>query len=108
MQADSELRERLEQISGDGGAAGIEYEDGKPTAMKRSVRNNMFRLKKLQNNPMQRRYGWSLNPVGKSTRRAKDLQILELAELPRVIIQRHSEDAEHSSLRYLDGAAQAT
>ncbi|KAJ6036697.1 hypothetical protein N7540_000976 [Penicillium herquei] len=44
MQADAELRERLEQISGDGGAAGIEYEDGKPTAMKRSVRNNMFRL----------------------------------------------------------------
>ncbi|KAJ5629384.1 hypothetical protein N7528_003041 [Penicillium herquei] len=44
LQADAELRERLEQISGDGGAAGIEYEDGKPTAMKRSVRENMFRL----------------------------------------------------------------
>ncbi|GKZ45233.1 hypothetical protein AbraIFM66951_007835 [Aspergillus brasiliensis] len=42
-QADQELRERLEQMSGDGGAAGIEYEDGKPNAMKRSVRNNMFR-----------------------------------------------------------------
>ncbi|PYH90253.1 hypothetical protein BO71DRAFT_334888 [Aspergillus ellipticus CBS 707.79] len=42
-QADKELRERMEQMSGDGGAAGIEYEDGKPTAMKRSVRNNMFR-----------------------------------------------------------------
>ncbi|PYH43953.1 uncharacterized protein BP01DRAFT_393031 [Aspergillus saccharolyticus JOP 1030-1] len=42
-QADQELRERLEQMSGDGGASGIEYEDGKPTAMKRSVRNNMFR-----------------------------------------------------------------
>jgi hypothetical protein len=43
-QADKELRERLEQMSGEGGAAGIEYEDGKPNAMKRSVRNNMFRL----------------------------------------------------------------
>lgn len=43
-QSDAELRERLEQMSGDGGAAGIEYEDGKPVAMKRSVRNNMFRL----------------------------------------------------------------
>ncbi|OJJ97074.1 hypothetical protein ASPACDRAFT_1858539 [Aspergillus aculeatus ATCC 16872] len=42
-QADQELRERLEQMSGGGGASGIEYEDGKPTAMKRSVRNNMFR-----------------------------------------------------------------
>ncbi|PWY89034.1 hypothetical protein BO70DRAFT_159357 [Aspergillus heteromorphus CBS 117.55] len=42
-QADQELRERMEQMSGDGGAAGIEYEDGKPAAMKRSVRNNMFR-----------------------------------------------------------------
>ncbi|PYH38022.1 uncharacterized protein BO87DRAFT_372979 [Aspergillus neoniger CBS 115656] len=42
-QADQELRERLEQMSGGGGASGIEYEDGKPSAMKRSVRNNMFR-----------------------------------------------------------------
>lgn len=42
-QSDEELRERLEQMSGEGGASGIEYEDGKPTAMKRSVRNNMFR-----------------------------------------------------------------
>ncbi|RDH27899.1 hypothetical protein BDQ94DRAFT_175210 [Aspergillus welwitschiae] len=42
-QADQELRERLEQMSGGGGASGIEYEDGKPNAMKRSVRNNMFR-----------------------------------------------------------------
>ncbi|KAJ5279178.1 hypothetical protein N7478_004550 [Penicillium angulare] len=44
LQADAELRERLEQMSGDGGTAGIEYEDGKPNTMKRSVRNNMFRL----------------------------------------------------------------
>ncbi|KAJ5497198.1 hypothetical protein N7463_009185 [Penicillium fimorum] len=43
-QADAELRERLEQMSGEGGASGIEYEDGKPNAMKRGVRNNMFRL----------------------------------------------------------------
>ena len=42
-QADEELREKLEQMSGEGGAAGIEYEDGKPNTMKRSVRNNMFR-----------------------------------------------------------------
>lgn len=42
-QADEELRQKLEQMSGGGGAAGIEYEDGKPSAMKRSVRNNMFR-----------------------------------------------------------------
>ncbi|KAJ5770430.1 uncharacterized protein N7511_002481 [Penicillium nucicola] len=43
-EADAELRERLEQMSGEGGASGIEYEDGKPSAMKRGVRNNMFRL----------------------------------------------------------------
>ncbi|KAL5337722.1 hypothetical protein BJX70DRAFT_368583 [Aspergillus crustosus] len=42
-QEDDELRKRLEEMSGEGGASGIEYEDGKPQAMKRSVRNNMFR-----------------------------------------------------------------
>ncbi|KAL4909325.1 hypothetical protein BDW74DRAFT_80163 [Aspergillus multicolor] len=42
-QADEELRQRLEEMSGEGGAAGLEYEDGKPHTMKRSVRNNMFR-----------------------------------------------------------------
>ncbi|KAE8350067.1 hypothetical protein BDV28DRAFT_139833 [Aspergillus coremiiformis] len=42
-QADEELRQKLEQMSGGGGAAGIEYEDGEPNTMKRSVRNNMFR-----------------------------------------------------------------
>ena len=41
---DTELREKLEGRSGDGGAAGLELEDGKPAAMKRSVRENMFRL----------------------------------------------------------------
>ncbi|KAL2011153.1 hypothetical protein VTN00DRAFT_3871 [Thermoascus crustaceus] len=43
-QLDEELREKLEAMSGEGGAAGLEYENGKPVAMKRSVRNNMFRL----------------------------------------------------------------
>ena len=41
---DEELRLKLEGISGDGGAAGLELEDGKPVTMKRSVKNNMFRL----------------------------------------------------------------
>ncbi len=40
---DEELRQRMSGIAGDGGVAGVEYEDGKPAAMKRSVRNNMFR-----------------------------------------------------------------
>lgn len=40
---DAELQQKMSGISGDGGEAGIEYEDGKPVAMKRSVKNNMFR-----------------------------------------------------------------
>ncbi|KAI4125551.1 MAG: hypothetical protein LQ347_005343 [Umbilicaria vellea] len=40
---DEELRLKLEGMSGEGGAAGLEYEDGKPVSMKRSVKNNMFR-----------------------------------------------------------------
>ena len=40
---DDELREKLEAMSGDGGAAGLELEDGQPVSMKRSVKNNMFR-----------------------------------------------------------------
>ncbi|RYO85978.1 hypothetical protein DL766_007242 [Monosporascus sp. MC13-8B] len=40
---DQELQQKMSGIAGDGGAAGVEYEDGKPVAMKRSVRNNMFR-----------------------------------------------------------------
>ncbi|KAJ9391329.1 hypothetical protein DTO063F5_939 [Paecilomyces variotii] len=40
---DDELRQKLENMSGEGGASGLEYENGKPVAMKRSVRNNMFR-----------------------------------------------------------------
>jgi hypothetical protein len=33
----------MEGIAGDGGASGVEYENGQPVAMKRSVRENMFR-----------------------------------------------------------------
>ena len=40
---DAELREKLDAMSGDGGAAGLELEDGQPVSMKRSVKNNMFR-----------------------------------------------------------------
>ena len=43
-QLDEELRTKLEGRSGDGGAAGLELENGKPVAMKRGVRENMFRL----------------------------------------------------------------
>ena len=43
-QLDEELRQKLEGRSGDGGVAGLELEDGKPVAMKRGVRDNMFRL----------------------------------------------------------------
>ncbi|KAI0599710.1 hypothetical protein F4775DRAFT_591168 [Biscogniauxia sp. FL1348] len=40
---DEELRLKMSGLSGDGGAAGVEYEDGKPVALKRGVKNNMFR-----------------------------------------------------------------
>ena len=43
-QLDEELRTKLEGRSGDGGAAGLELENGKPVAMKRGVRENLFRL----------------------------------------------------------------
>ena len=43
-EADAEMMRKLAGISGEGGEAGIEYEDGKPVAMKRGVKNNMFRL----------------------------------------------------------------
>lgn len=42
-QLDEELRAQMEGLSGDGGASGVEYEDGQPVAMKRSVKDNMFR-----------------------------------------------------------------
>ncbi|KAJ1325668.1 hypothetical protein MN608_08862 [Microdochium nivale] len=40
---DEELRMKMSGMAGDGGEAGVEYEDGKPVAMKRSVKENMFR-----------------------------------------------------------------
>ncbi|KAI0121901.1 hypothetical protein F4814DRAFT_406904 [Daldinia grandis] len=40
---DAELQRKMSGLSGDGGEAGIEYENGKPVAMKRGVRDNMFR-----------------------------------------------------------------
>jgi hypothetical protein len=40
---DRELQEKMSGIAGDGGESGVEYEDGQPVAMKRGVRNNMFR-----------------------------------------------------------------
>jgi hypothetical protein len=42
-QQDKELEEKLAGRAGDGGSAGIEYENGKAVSMKRSVKNNMFR-----------------------------------------------------------------
>lgn len=42
-QMDEELRAAMEGHSGDGGISGAELEDGKAVAMKRGVRNNMFR-----------------------------------------------------------------
>lgn len=41
---DRKLREKMEGLSGDGGEAGLELEGGQPVAMKRSIKNNMFRL----------------------------------------------------------------
>ncbi|KAI2471607.1 hypothetical protein F4781DRAFT_429296 [Annulohypoxylon bovei var. microspora] len=40
---DAELQRKMSGLSGDGGEAGVEYENGHPVAMKRSVRDNMFR-----------------------------------------------------------------
>lgn len=40
---DDEMMKKMSGIAGDGGSAGVEYEDGQPVAMKRSVKNNMFR-----------------------------------------------------------------
>ncbi|KZT18135.1 hypothetical protein NEOLEDRAFT_1173717 [Neolentinus lepideus HHB14362 ss-1] len=42
-QRDEALKRALEEMSGEGGQAGLELEDGQPVAMKRGVRNNMFR-----------------------------------------------------------------
>ncbi|KAH6897897.1 hypothetical protein BKA70DRAFT_1437824 [Coprinopsis sp. MPI-PUGE-AT-0042] len=43
QERDEQLRQILEDRSGDGGASGLELEDGAPVAMKRGVRDNMFR-----------------------------------------------------------------
>ncbi|ORY64910.1 uncharacterized protein BCR38DRAFT_408670 [Pseudomassariella vexata] len=40
---DEEMKEKMSGLSGEGGDAGVEYEDGQPVSMKRSVKNNMFR-----------------------------------------------------------------
>lgn len=40
---DQEFLMKMQEHDGDGGVAGVEYEDGKPVSMKRSVKNNMFR-----------------------------------------------------------------
>ncbi|KAF1831856.1 hypothetical protein BDW02DRAFT_29545 [Decorospora gaudefroyi] len=40
---DADMLAKLQGHNDEGGAAGIEYEDGKPVSMKRSVKNNMFR-----------------------------------------------------------------
>lgn len=42
-EADEELRQKLEAMSGEGGEAGVELEGGKAVGMKRGVRENMFR-----------------------------------------------------------------
>ncbi|PBP26112.1 hypothetical protein BUE80_DR002975 [Diplocarpon rosae] len=44
LEQDEELRLKLEGISGEGGAAGVEYERGKAVGLKRGVKANMFRL----------------------------------------------------------------
>ncbi|KAK3721281.1 hypothetical protein LTR37_003156 [Vermiconidia calcicola] len=43
LEQDEELRQKMAGLSGEGGEAGVEYENGEPVAMKRSVKNNMFR-----------------------------------------------------------------
>ncbi|KAF4993231.1 hypothetical protein FGRMN_6595 [Fusarium graminum] len=41
---DQELREKMEGMSGEGGGAGVEYENGKAEGLKRGVKSNMFRV----------------------------------------------------------------
>lgn len=41
---DEDVRLKLEGMDREGGEAGLELEDGKPAAMKRGVRENMFRV----------------------------------------------------------------
>jgi hypothetical protein len=44
QELDEDLRLRLEMMSGSGGAAGIQYENGRAEGMKREVKRNMFRI----------------------------------------------------------------
>ncbi|KAE8448208.1 hypothetical protein EG329_009638 [Mollisiaceae sp. DMI_Dod_QoI] len=41
---DEDLKLKLEGISGEGGEAGLELENGKPVGLKRGVKENMFRI----------------------------------------------------------------
>lgn len=41
---DEELRLKMEGMSGEGGSAGVEYENGKSEGLKRGVKANMFRV----------------------------------------------------------------
>ncbi|KAK1763853.1 hypothetical protein QBC33DRAFT_548750 [Phialemonium atrogriseum] len=41
---DEEVRLKLEGMSGEGGAAGVEYENGRAEGLKRGVKQNMFRV----------------------------------------------------------------
>ena len=43
LELDRDLQSKMAGLRGDGNEAGVEYEDGQPTAMKRGVRENMFR-----------------------------------------------------------------
>ncbi|KAJ4391240.1 hypothetical protein N0V93_004857 [Gnomoniopsis smithogilvyi] len=41
---DEELKLKMEGMSGGGGSAGVEYENGKAEGLKRGVKDNMFRV----------------------------------------------------------------
>lgn len=41
---DEELRLKMEGMAGEGGSAGVEYENGKSEGLKRGVKANMFRV----------------------------------------------------------------
>ncbi|KAJ4424700.1 hypothetical protein N0V82_000628 [Gnomoniopsis sp. IMI 355080] len=41
---DEELKLKMEDMSGGGGSAGVEYENGKAEGLKRGVKDNMFRV----------------------------------------------------------------
>ncbi|KAJ9613342.1 hypothetical protein H2200_003284 [Cladophialophora chaetospira] len=40
---DEEMKQAMENMSGEGGEYGLELEGGKPVSMKRGVKDNMFR-----------------------------------------------------------------